>query len=239
MQTTFIPLRVFFEKRGRIKYISHLDTMRSFTRALDRSRLPLWFTEGFNPHLYITFALPLPLGYEALCESFDVRLTWDSGFIFQPSSDDINVSSLNPADVVSRINECLPLGFHALRVAAPIHKPSVIKWADYKVHLHYDSATSASAASAMQNFVQRPSIEVLKRTKKGETFIDIKPHMRLVSLVQKDESIELTLRLAAGINLNIAATLYLWAFHEYFGKKPTLTQITRLRLLDSDLNEFE
>ena len=43
-------LRVFFEKRGNIRYISHLDLMRTMTRAIRRSGIPLWYTEGFNPH---------------------------------------------------------------------------------------------------------------------------------------------------------------------------------------------
>jgi len=234
MQTTFIPLRIFFEKRGRIKYISHLDTMRSFTRALGRSGLPFWFTEGFNPHLYITFALPLPLGCEALNESFDIRLTQNSGFSFRESGDDI----LTLADVVLGINECLPPGFRALKAAEPANRPSVIEWAEYEINLHYES-NSEKAVVAMRDFAQKPSIEVLKRTKKGENLIDIKPHMSLVDLTQNNDSLKLILRLAAGINLNIAAALFLEAFHEHLGEKPVLTQITRLRLMDKEYNEFE
>jgi len=71
-QTT---VRVFWKKEGRIKYISHLDINRCMARALKRSRLPVWHTLGFNPHIYTTFALPLALGYESECESVDFRLT--------------------------------------------------------------------------------------------------------------------------------------------------------------------
>ena len=54
-------VRVFFAKEGRLKYISHLDVTRCLARVFKRSRLPIWYTQGFNPHAYLTFALPLPL----------------------------------------------------------------------------------------------------------------------------------------------------------------------------------
>jgi len=222
MQHGFIPLRVFFEKRGRVKYISHLDCMRAFTRALGRSGLPLWHTEGFNPHLYITFALPLPLGCEAERESFDVRLKHD----------------MDSADVLSSINKCLPPGFQALSVATPVNKPVAIEWAEYEIHLRYESRAE-KAMQEMQAFAELPAIEVTKRTKKGESLIDIKPHMKLLDASSDDGTLYIKLRLAAGTALNIGAVLYLDAFCKYFGEKPALTGITRLRLLDKDLLEFE
>ena len=66
--------RVWFDKIGPAKYISHLDLMRTMTRLLRQSRLPIWYTEGFNPHPFLTFAAPLSLGVEALGEPFDVKM---------------------------------------------------------------------------------------------------------------------------------------------------------------------
>ena len=73
-------VRAFFEKTGMTKYISHLDLMRCMTRAIKRAAIPVWYTEGFNPHLFITFALPLTLGVESLCESMDIRLIEEMSF---------------------------------------------------------------------------------------------------------------------------------------------------------------
>ena len=73
-------IRIFFTKTGMAKYISHLDLMRCMTRAVKRAQLPLWFTEGYNPHLFMTFARPLSLGQESLCESVDVRLVGEMTF---------------------------------------------------------------------------------------------------------------------------------------------------------------
>ena len=56
-------VRIFFEKRDRARYISHLDITRCLSRAFARTDIPVWYTEGFNPRIYMTFALPLSLGY--------------------------------------------------------------------------------------------------------------------------------------------------------------------------------
>ena len=68
-------VRLRFSKTGRLKYISHLDINRAMSRALKRAGIPLWYTEGFNPHPYMSFSLPLSLGVESLCESVDLRIT--------------------------------------------------------------------------------------------------------------------------------------------------------------------
>lgn len=67
-------VRIWFEKVGMSRYISHLDLMRTMSRAVRRSKIPLWYTEGFNPHPYMTFALPLSLGMESICESMDIKI---------------------------------------------------------------------------------------------------------------------------------------------------------------------
>ena len=67
-------VRLRFSKTGQAKYISHLDVNRVFSRALSRARINLWYTEGFNPHPYMSFSLPLSLGVESLCENVDIRI---------------------------------------------------------------------------------------------------------------------------------------------------------------------
>ena len=69
-----MDVRMSFEKTGMAKFISHLDTVRCITRAMKRACVPIWFTEGFNPHAFLTFAMPLSLGFESYCETVDFRL---------------------------------------------------------------------------------------------------------------------------------------------------------------------
>ena len=66
-------IRIWFTKTGEAAYISLLDLQRVMGRALKRSGLPVWYTLGFNPHIYMTFACPLSLGQESLVESVDVK----------------------------------------------------------------------------------------------------------------------------------------------------------------------
>ena len=67
--TLCLPVRIFFVKEGPSKYMSHLDLMRCMTRTLRRAGVPIWYTEGFNPHPFMTFAMPLSLGTSGLCET--------------------------------------------------------------------------------------------------------------------------------------------------------------------------
>ena len=75
-----IDARIFYRKTGRAKYISHLDLARCMQRAVKRTGLPVWYTVGFNPRLYLGFALPLPLGQESVCETVDLCLMEDIPF---------------------------------------------------------------------------------------------------------------------------------------------------------------
>ena len=64
-------VRIWFSKKGEASYISLLDLQRVMGRAIKRSGVPAWYTQGFNPHIYMTFACPLPLGQESLVVSVD------------------------------------------------------------------------------------------------------------------------------------------------------------------------
>jgi hypothetical protein len=70
-------VRLFYTKHSRMRFVSHLDMTRFMSRIIRRAKLPVWYTEGFNPHLYLTFALPLSLGMESEYEICDIRLTDD------------------------------------------------------------------------------------------------------------------------------------------------------------------
>ncbi len=67
-------LRVWFRKGERVRYISHLDVLRFWERAIRRAELPLSYSQGFTPHPKIAFAGPLPLGFVGEAELMDVTL---------------------------------------------------------------------------------------------------------------------------------------------------------------------
>ena len=72
-----MKMLVVFEKSPRIRHIGHLDLMRAMQRALRRSGLPVKFSQGFNPHLLLTFAAPLSVGMPGRREVMEIPLAHD------------------------------------------------------------------------------------------------------------------------------------------------------------------
>ena len=193
----FDEIRVFFTKTGMAKYISHLDLMRCMTRALRRARVPLWYTEGYNPHLFMTFARPLPLGVESLCEVMDVRLTGEMTF----------------REIKERLQAALPRDITVVSVAKPVHKPTEIAFADYELVL-YTTRPDALATAIRERFC-RETLPVLKKAKQGrrrvEKETDIKPNILSLEVCGAEDGVRLSARVTAGDQNNVSPALLLEA----------------------------
>jgi len=150
--TAFTNIRVFFSKTGNAKYISHLDLYRAFGRAIQRSCLPVWITEGFNPHIYMTFALPLALGIEGMSESMDLRLTQELDF----------------DRVAQTLNAVMPQGLEVIRVGVPVRNANDIQKARYEIE----------KPQVVEEFFAQDEIKITKKTKKSVKVIDVKPLMK-------------------------------------------------------------
>ena len=187
-------IRVFFTKLGRAKYISHLDSNRCWQRSIKRSGLPVWYTEGFNPHMYLTFPLPLSLGYESKYECVDMKLMED----------------LSDAEVVQRLNDALPLDIRVFACAEPVMDQKEIAWADYDIFLSCDNA--AALSEELSAYFAQEQILVQKKTKKGSKEVDLKPHFSVLKQEAEAEGIALTLRCTTGIEVNINPSLLLENF---------------------------
>ncbi len=92
--------RIKFSKLGKIIYIGHLDLLKVFQRAIKRANIPIAYSEGFNPHQKVSFAIPLPLGMESICEYVDIMLE----------------ENLQENEILKRLNEQMPLGIEILNV---------------------------------------------------------------------------------------------------------------------------
>lgn len=215
-------VRIFYRKLGRIKYISHLDMNRCMSRVLKRSGLPVWHTLGFNPHIYLTFALPLPLGFESNCESMDFRLTQE----------------VSMQEICERLNAVLPEGLIVDRAQPVGSKPAAICWADYEITQEFDHLDAAEVAEQFGQFCAKDVIEVTKKSKKGDRLMDIKPHFSVRDVHAEGNTLTFTLRTAAGNTLNINPMLLLDAFAEESGMKWDWMRILRTAILDKDFKEF-
>jgi len=150
-------LRVKFEKTGKLQYISHLDLLRTMQTALRRSKVKMMYSEGFNPHMKITFALPLSIGIESVCEYMDIKT-------------DI---STDCDTVKNNLSKNLPADMKVIDVYEAESKLTDIKYAAYTIYLDYGEKSEEAAELGNKIFSQ--SLVVTKRTKKGEKDIDIQP----------------------------------------------------------------
>lgn len=215
-------VRVFYTKTGRARFISHLDMMRFMTRALKRSGLPVWYTEGFNRHIYTTFALPLSLGFESHCEFMDFRLLPDQ---------------FDMKELADRLNACLTPDIRVTAAAPVGMDPKVITWADFRITF-LGCGDEAGLEEAFRRFCAQPEILVEKKTKRSVSTVDIAPLMQLLETTSFADGARADLRLAAGNTMNINPNLVLQAFWEYSAIKPVPVQVLRLRVLDKDFQDF-
>ncbi len=170
-------VRVVFTKTGRAKYISHLDLMRTMTRVLRRAGIPLWYTEGFSKHPYITFASPLSLGFESVCETMDFRLE----------------EPMDHAEIVSRLNENMPEGITVISAATAVMKAGRIAASRWELHL------PLIAKDAVETVLRQEIIEVQKRTKKKTMkTVDIKPFIRDLVIEEQSDRLVLSVTLPTG-----------------------------------------
>ena len=196
-------VRVYFNKSGACKYISHLDLNRVMLRAVTRSGIDVWRTEGFNQHAYITFALPLSLGYASTCESMDFRLLDDNA--------DLN-------EIPEKLNAYLPEGLHVYRCAEALHKPADIVSASYEIVIEPMNEADISDKELLRKlkeFLAKPEIIVEKKTKKGSKNVDLKEYI-VACDISEDEP-RMSLSLPAGGSLNINPSLLISALAEYCG----------------------
>lgn len=185
-----IKLRAVFEKTGRAKYISHLDLNRCMLRTFRRSGLPVWYTEGFNPHPYYSFALALSLGFESSCEIMDFNLNEEVPF----------------DEIRDRLNNVMPEGMRIVSVDVPNRKVTAITEAEYSFSLV--SELPERLFDDVSKLLGKPEILIDKKTKKGVKTVDIKPSIKVISCEKSDNSVDMTIRLPAGTQTNFNPTLF-------------------------------
>lgn len=216
-----LRLRAVFEKSGRAKYISHLDLNRCMLRVFRRSKLPVWYTEGFNPHPYYSFALALSLGFESSCEIMDFN---------------INDNNMPLDEIRDRLNAVMPDGMRIISVAEQVKKITAITKAEYSFSLVADDMQSLY--SSVQELLNQPEIMIDKKTKKGVKTVDIKPELEIVSCELIDSSIDMVMRLPAGTQTNYNPTLFVEALKKSCEIPFETEKIRRTKILCENNEKF-
>ncbi len=215
-------VRVWFKKDLECRYISHLDLNRTMLRALHKSKIPIWHTEGFNPHPFATFPLPLSLGFRGENECMDVKLEEDD-YSFE--------------EIKQKLNACLPRGLRVFDVTEPVMKAGKIAYASFTIRISSDSANASKISECLKNLLSQEKIEVEKKSKKGLKLVDVKPGINKYEVTEFFEYVKLDVVLSAGSSENVNPNLIVNVLQSKMDKE-LFIDITRNKLYNSDLEIF-
>ncbi|MBR4110123.1 MAG: TIGR03936 family radical SAM-associated protein [Clostridia bacterium] len=189
--------RMKFEKHDEVKYIGHLDTMRTFTRCIKRTSLPIKFSKGFNPRVQLSFALPLGVG-----------VTSDSEYVDLELEDEVDVIELK-----KELNSTLPDGFKIVNVIKSENSKSLmslVKEAIYEIGIEFENDDDIEElVQKIENIFAQEVIEVEKQGKnKKIELVNIKPNILDIEVeVIGFSSIRVTLHCNAGSENNLNPNL--------------------------------
>ena len=136
-------IRIVFSKADFATYISHLDMTRCMSRLFARAEVPIWFTQGFNPHPYMVFSAALPIGITGENEFLDIKLT----------------ENCDLDDLCAKMNSEAPRGLEFKKIYEADNSFSEIVSALYTIELPENYVTSFA------EFLERDEINISKKTK--------------------------------------------------------------------------
>jgi len=195
------------------------------SRALARAKIPLWYTEGFNPHPYMSFSLPLSLGIESYVESMDIRI----------------VGEISNKEIKNRLNEMLPSGIRILDVYDDFRSDKEIAYSDYVFKIQFTD--NEKALNRINEILNANEIPAERKVKKGKRKIlkqtDLKPLINSFNSSIRGEEIVVNFRLAAGIEKNLNPTLLFDTLIKLTEMDFEWKSISRIAILDKDFKEFK
>jgi len=168
-------LRLRFSRGKEIKYISHLDLMRLWERALRRAGIPLAYSEGFTPHPRISLAAPLPIGVTSEAELMDITLQ-------KPAS---------PYFLIQTARQQLPQGIDILEVQQiPLMTPSLqsqLRYAEYRIVVKASKSVE-EMQTAISSLLQAERLPWQHMRDTGPRYYDLRALIKHIWLVSWHDS---------------------------------------------------
>ena len=217
--------RLLFTKTGRARYISHLDLMRTFQRAFFRAGIPLKHTEGFNPHPFISIALPLSVGYSSQCEILEFVL----------------LDGVPREEVPRRLTAAMPEGILVHSCYPAERKLKELTYVNYIINMEYEEGRPQETETALKNLLSRDSLVVRKKSKKakaGFTEVDLIPLIQSWNIQCQRDTMTLSAELRAqnpGLNPELIRASFCEAYPEL---APDFVTFHRREVLDADGKPF-
>lgn len=187
-----------YTKESEIKFISHLDVLRTIQRIIRRARLPIEYSKGFNPHMNISIAQPLSVGMYSSGEYMDVVLT----------------EKLNEKYIKEELNQNSPAGIHILDVTmVPVKENekkfpqsmALIDAAKYEIHIKYSDTNALE--KELISLLQNNEWKIVKKSKSGEKLVNIKPMIKEFKFEVLKGLLKVSTVVACGSRENLSAEL--------------------------------
>lgn len=175
-----LNIRLRFCKKGDLQYISHLDLQRVMSRVLVRSGIPVWYTQGFNPHAKMVFSMPLSVGAQSVCEYLDIRVD----------------KKISTDEILARLNAEVTEDMKFSAAYVPKTKLSEIAFVRYEIEICTDVSDKELANKVLKLLTERP-LMMTKRSKSGDKEVDILDYFKSVE-AEQGETLKINAVLRAG-----------------------------------------
>ena len=214
-----INVRLKFTKGSEVKYISHLDLMRTFMRAVRRANIPIAYSGGFNPHPEMSFGAPLSVGVISLAEYVDIALA----------------KEVPLQEIIDGLNQSMPVG---IKVLGAIELPerfksamALITHAKYGVKINLGNIDEVDLREKIISFINQESILAKKKQPKKNfqmKTVEIRPMILEMNFLDCKEGIcYFDCLLQSGSKANLNPEILMNAFVEYAGLSINRITITR------------
>lgn len=214
-------IRLKFIKGYDTKYISHLDLMRTFQRAIRRAGIPISYSKGFNPHPRISFASALGIGLTSKGEYLDLVVE----------------EEISGEKIMSELNKNLPEGLKVVNAVAlkdgAKSAMSLVTHARYYISLNLKN--DVDFEKSLSDFLKSDTIKVFKKQPKKDfqlTELDIKPMIKEIKVISKEDQDKIILDclLASGSKANLKPELLIEAIKNHMGDVFQIESIERIEL---------
>ena len=230
-----MKIRIKFRKTGIMKFIGHLDVMRYFQKAIRRADVEICYSGGFSPHQIMSFAAPLGVGITSNGEYVDIEVH----------------STGTTAEMLERLNAVMAEGFeiaeYKLLPDTAANAMSSVAAADYTLTFRPGYEPEEESAEEwfkkLTAFFDQPQVMVLKKTKKGEKEMDLKPLIYDLGAIAGNDAAQaqLFMKISTGSASNIKPELLLDAYYEALGKErsPFAFMVQREEVYADQASEHE
>ena len=186
-----------YSKESEIKFIAHLDLMRTIQKVIKRSDLPIEYSKGFNPHMAVSIAQPLSVGVYSKGEYMDV--------VFN--------EELEEKFIMDKMNENTPRGIKILDVVKVIPTPgkkqlqamAIIDAAKYTIKLKCTMAPEVK--EILNRICEAEEWNIMKKSKSGEKMVNIKPLVHKFEYEVDNLELQISALISCGSRDNLSAQL--------------------------------